>query len=211
MDVTKHRHFRITSEQAIKMTTQELNTEFVEVKDAAYRYACSLLHNREEAEDLVQDLYEKLWRRRVLIRHKGFVPLVMTSTRNMCMDILRTRQKGRENTPQNYEEVVKRSAEGEQLVKRSARWEEEAIAVLWEEEREKEDMATIVAKLVERLPQKEREAFHLRVIEELDYPLIAEIMGIAESAARMACSRGRNKVKEELLKIMDYGLERKQS
>ena len=51
------------------MTAQELNTEFVEAKDAAYRYACSLLHNREEAEDLVQDLYEKLWRRRVLIRH----------------------------------------------------------------------------------------------------------------------------------------------
>ena len=191
------------------MTAQELNTEFVEVKDAAYRYACSLLHNREEAEDLVQDLYEKLWRRRVLIRHKGFVPLVMTSTRNMCMDILRARQKGRENTPQNYEEVVKLSAEDVKLVKGNTRWEEEAV--MWEEEREKEDTAAIVEKLVERLPQKEREAFHLRVVEGLDYPVIAEIMGIAESAARMACSRGRNKVKEELLKIMDYGLERKQS
>ena len=175
------------------MTAQELNTEFVEAKDAAYRYACSLLHNREEAEDLVQDLYEKLWRRRVLIRHKGFVPLVMTSTRNMCMDILRSRQKGHENAPQNYGGDV----------------EEEAV--MWEEEREKEDTAAIVEKLVERLPQKEREAFHLRVVEGLDYPVIAEIMGIAESAARMACSRGRNKLKEELLKIMDYGLERKQS
>ena len=166
------------------MTAQELNTEFVEAKDAAYRYACSLLHNREEAEDLVQDLYEKLWRRRVLIRHKGFVPLVMTSTRNMCMDILRSRQKGWEET-------------------------EKETAIMWEEEQEKEDTAAIVEKLVERLPQKEREAFHLRVVEGLDYPVIAEIMGIAESAARMACSRGRNKIKEQLLKIMDYGLERK--
>ena len=191
------------------MTTQELNTEFVEVKDAAYRYACSLLHNREEAEDLVQDLYEKLWRRRLLVRHKGFVQLVMTSARNMCMDILRARQKDRENTPQNYEEVIKLSAEDVRLGKESA-GREEGFA-MWEEEREKEDTAAIVAKLVERLPQKEREAFHLRVIEELDYPVIAEIMGITESAARMACSRGRNKVKEELLKIMDYGLERKQS
>ena len=185
------------------MTAQELNTEFVEAKDAAYRYACSLLHNREEAEDLVQDLYEKLWRRRVLIRHKGFVPLVMTSTRNMCMDILRSRQKGHENTSQNYGGAIKRKAEDEGV----GEWEEEAI--MWEEEREKEDTAAIVEKLVELLPQKEREAFHLRVVEGLDYPVIAEIMGIAESAARMACSRGRNKVKEQLLKIMDYGLERK--
>ena len=191
------------------MTAQELNTEFVEVKDAAYRYACSLLHNREEAEDLVQDLYEKLWRRRLLVRHKGFVQLVMTSARNMCMDILRARLKDRENTPQNYEEVVKLSDEDVRLGKESAGWEE-GVA-LWEEEREKEDTAAIVDKLVERLPQKEREAFHLRVVEGLDYPVIAEIMGITESAARMACSRGRNKVKEELLKIMDYGLERKQS
>ena len=198
------------------MTAQELNTEFVEVKDAAYRYACSLLHNREEAEDLVQDLYEKLWRRRLLVRHKGFVQLVMTSARNMSLDILRARQKGRENTPLNYEDVVKRSAKGARveddnvrLGKENTKWEEEAV--MWEEEREKEDTAAIVEKLVERLPQKEREAFHLRVVEGLDYPVIAEIMGITESAARMACSRGRNKVKEELLKIMDYGLERKQS
>ena len=75
----------------------------------------------------------------------------------------------------------------------------------------KEVEAVAERKLVERLPQKEREAFHLRVVEGLDYPVIAEIMGITGSAARMACSRGRNKVKEELLKIMDYGLERKQS
>ena len=154
------------------MTAQELNTEFVEVKDAAYRYACSLLHNREEAEDLVQDLYEKLWRRRVLIRHKGFVQLVMTSVRNMCMDILRAKKKVWEETKEDE-------------------------LVMWEEE--KGDTAAIVEKLVERLPQKEREAFHLRIVEGLDYPVIAEIMGIAESAARMACSRGRNKVKEERL------------
>ncbi len=54
------------------MTAQELDTEYIKVKDAAYRYAASLLHSREEAEDLVQDLYEKLWRRRLLVRKKGF-------------------------------------------------------------------------------------------------------------------------------------------
>lgn len=191
------------------MTAQELNTEFLEAKDAAYRYACSLLHNREEAEDLVQDLYEKLWRKRLLVRHKGFVQLVMTSTRNMSLDILRARQNRWDKAPQNYDVAKKQKAETASLGEENIRWEEEPV--MWEEEKEKEDTAAIVEKLVERLPQKEREAFHLRVVEGMDYPAIAEIMGIAESAARMACSRGRNKVKEELLKIMDYGLERKQS
>lgn len=166
------------------MTAQELNTEFVEVKDAAYRYAASMLHNREEAEDLVQDLYEKLWGRRLLVRRKGFVPLVMVSVRNMCMDILRARRS---------EELSGREAEEE---------------FLWEEEKEREDMAAIVGKLVERLPQREREAFHLRVVEGLDYDVVAQIVGVNESAARMACSRARSKIKEELVKIMDYGVER---
>lgn len=185
------------------MTAQELNTEFVEVKDAAYRYAVSLLHNREEAEDLVQDLYERLWRRRLLVRQKGFVPLVMVSARNMCMDILRARQKGREQQGG----IVGSGREGVFLPD-SADDVNHSNVYEWEDEKEREDMAAVVEKLVERLPQKEREAFHLRVVEGLDYDLMAEIMGVNESAARMACSRARSKVKEELVKIMDYGVER---
>ena len=178
------------------MTAQELNTEFVEVKDAAYRYAASLLHNREEAEDLVQDLYEKLWRRRLLVRQKGFVQLVMVSVRNMCMDILRARKKSWEGQGA-LSGIGGEEGSGVQEVDCS-----------WEDERERIDMAAVVEKLVERLPQREREAFHLRVVEGLDYDTAAEIMGINGSAVRMACSRARNKVKEELVKIMDYGVER---
>lgn len=185
------------------MTAQELNTEFVEVKDAAYRYACSLLHSGEEAEDLVQDLYEKLWRRRLLIRHKGFVQLVMVSVRNMCMDILRRRQSARGK-------VVCADSGGDFVwsggdIGSNCREEE----FLWEDEKDSEDMAGLVERLIAGLPQREREAVHLRLVEELDYTMIAEIMGIKESAVRMAFSRGKSKVKEQLIKIMDYGVERK--
>ena len=184
------------------MTAQELNTEFVEVKDAAYRYACSLLHSGEEAEDLVQDLYEKLWRRRLLVRHKGFVQLVMVSVRNMCMDILRRRQSERGKVVYaddrgDYEEGG-RDASGE-----NCREEE----FLWEDEKDREDMAGLVERLIAGLPQREMEAVHLRLVEELDYTMIADIMGISESAVRMAFSRGKSKVKEQLVKIMDYGVE----
>lgn len=171
------------------MTAQELNTEFVEVKDVAYRYAVSLLHNRSEAEDLVQDLYEKLWRRRLLVRKKGFVQLVMVSMRNMCLDVLRRRQmKWEENLSGRGDDVV-----------------------LWEEGKEQEDMAKIAEKLIAQLPQREREVVHLRLVEGLDYQIIAEIVGSNESTVRMAFSRGKGKVKEQLVKIMDYGLERKES
>ncbi len=193
------------------MTAQELNTEFVEVKDAAYRYAVSLLRNRSEAEDLVQDLYEKLWRRRLLVRQKGFVQLVMVSVRNMCLDILRRRQvtRGRDL---NGSFAREGGLPGGEYYAGGEEWGEncrEEKEFLWEADREREDMAALAGRLIGRLPQREREAVHLRLVEELDYPLIAQIMGINESAVRMACSRGKNKVKEELVKIMDYGVERK--
>jgi DNA-directed RNA polymerase specialized sigma24 family protein len=46
------------------------------------------------------------------------------------------------------------------------------------------------------------------VVEGLDYDTAAEIMAINGSAVRMACSRARSKIKEELVKIMGYRVER---
>ena len=77
------------------MNSEQLNIEFLSVKDAAYRYAVALLRDRSEAEDLVQDLYERLWRRRLLLRRTGFRSLVMTSIRNASLDRLRERERRR--------------------------------------------------------------------------------------------------------------------
>jgi DNA-directed RNA polymerase specialized sigma24 family protein len=40
----------------------------------------------------------------------------------------------------------------------------------------------------------------------MDYEDIAEVVGTSVMAARMACSRARQKVKEEFEKIMSYGV-----
>lgn len=77
------------------MNSEQLNREFLDVKDAAYRYAVALLHDVAEAEDAIQDLYERLWRRRLFLRQRGFRSLVMTSTRNLALDRLRVRERRR--------------------------------------------------------------------------------------------------------------------
>ena len=162
------------------MTSEELNIAFIELKDAAYRYAVALLGNRVEAEDAVQDLYEKLWRRRLLIRQKSFSALLMTSVRNICMDRLRDRERRR----------------SEQIVEPPPA----------EPSSTDEDISAIIHRLIEQLPDKEREVIHLRDVEEWQFEDIATTMGISENAARMALSRARQKIKMELSKIMSYGL-----
>ena len=90
------------------MNSEQLNREFLDVKDAAYRYAVALLHDVAEAEDAIQDLYERLWRRRLFLRQRGFRSLVMTSTRNLALDRLRARERRR---MESIDEVAGESVE----------------------------------------------------------------------------------------------------
>ena len=163
------------------MNSEELNIEFLKVKESAYRYAASLLRAPTEAEDVTQDLYERLWRRRLLVRRAGFRALAMTTVRNMCLDRLRERKAER------YEDI-------EQC---------ERIAT---EPKDGDDLTPIVKRLIAALPEREREVIHLHDVEGMAFEDIAEVVGSSVEAVRVACSRARQKVKEQLIKFMNYGV-----
>ncbi len=165
------------------MNSEELNIEFLSVKDAAYRYAASLLSDYNEAEDAVQDLYEKLWRRRLFLRKCSFHSLVMTSIRNICLDILRRRERLRQTFVTTPTE-----------------------AIFDDEQEGNAELTPLIEHIISRLPEREREVIHLRDCEQMEFEDIASIIGITESAARMALSRARQKVRDELSKVMNYGL-----
>ena len=171
------------AEKNCKMKSEEFNTEFLKIKDSAFRYALSLLRDRHAAEDAAQDLYEKLWRRRLLIGRDRFPSLAMVSMRNICLDRFRRRERDRLMTGLEY-----------------ADRERQADRV------DCDDVTDIVRRLTEALPQREREAMYLRNVEGMEFDRIAELTGTSEAAARMACSRARNKIRDELAKIMNHGL-----
>ena len=164
------------------MNSEQLNIEFLNVKDAAYRYAVSLLHNPTEAEDLVQDLYEKLWRRRLLLRQSGFRSLVLTSARNLALDRLRERERRRIIT--DIDEAVGQSVEL----------------------RDQSDEVVHIKRIISSLPEREREVIHLRDVEAMEFADIAEVVGSNVAAVRMVHSRARQRVREEFTKITNYGL-----
>jgi RNA polymerase sigma-70 factor (ECF subfamily) len=66
-------------------------------------------------------------------------------------------------------------------------------------------MVAIVESLVSALPEKQSTAMRLRDVECMEIAEIAAVMGIRETAVRMALSRARSTVRQKLVKIVEYG------
>ncbi len=153
--------------------------------DRLYRLAAGLVGDRDEAGDVVQDTYEKLWHRRARVmgqpNPEGYI---MASVRNLCLDRLRSRRP-RVGLPGAIEATGRRTDGGESG--------------------ESGDMVAIIEALVSALPERQATVMRLRDVECMEIGEIAAVMGIRETAVRMALSRARNTVRQKLVKIMDYG------
>jgi RNA polymerase sigma-70 factor (ECF subfamily) len=162
------------------MTQRDFNDIYLGLQQCIYRLAVGLTGNSSEAEDVVQDLYERLWHRRDRITGRdnpeGYI---LASARNLCLDRLRARRPRVEISP-TTPDLGGRPDEGE--------------------------MTEIVASLVAALPEKQRTVMRLRDVECMEIDQIASVMEIRETAVRMSLSRARGTVKEKLEKIIRYGL-----
>lgn len=72
------------------MKIDRYNELMLSTKDVAYRVALSLVGNAADAEDVTQDIYEMVWRRRDEILNMGNPrAYVLRSVRNLCLDRFR--------------------------------------------------------------------------------------------------------------------------
>ena len=61
-------------------------------------------------------------------------------------------------------------------------------------------------KIMNGLPEQQRMIMQLRDIEQYEFEEIAKIMDMNETAVRVALSRARKTVREELIKTHSYGI-----
>ena len=146
-----------------------------------YRLAYSLLGSKEEAEDIVQEVYLKLWNmRKDLPKYNSIEGLSVRITRNMCLDNLRRRK----------------TTIG--IMKEETKTTESKVAPAPSEEFEKKERAKILHKLINQLPEPQRSLIYFRHIEEKEYHEISELMEMNENAIRVSISRARKQLREML-------------
>ncbi len=153
--------------------------------DGMFRYALSIVHEPETARDVVQDCLTKIWSiRKDLDKVEKVNAWAFRIVRNRCIEILR-----RNRYADLDEKVVN--------MRYSDTVEDQAIA---------NDFMSKMKQVLQTLPAKQQEVFHLREVEDLSYQDIAETCELSESDVKVNIHRARKKVKEAMLKIDAYGI-----
>jgi RNA polymerase sigma-70 factor (ECF subfamily) len=147
-----------------------------------YRMAFRLMGNREEAEDMVQEVYVKLWgMRNELPKYKSIEALSIRITRNLCLDQLRRRKV-------NYDAL------------KAEKLKQQENTNTPEGELERKEEEKIVHQMIAALPEPQRSLVHLRHLEGKEYEEIAEMVNMNVNAIRVSISRARKQMREMLQK-----------
>lgn len=157
-------------------------------KDKVFRLAKRLLISTEEAEDATQEVLVKLWsKNESLVGFNSIEAFAMTITKNYCLDQLKSKRA--ENLKIVHDNFTD---DAHSLVKKV----------------EDDDSLNWVEKIINQLPEQQRLIIQMRDIEQYEFSEIAIIMQMNETAIRVALSRARKTIRECMIKIENYGIER---
>ena len=148
--------------------------------DAYYSYLCGLavsyIHDFEEAQELVNDVFLRVWERRALLKHPP-LPYLISGVRNACFNYLRDNKKASEVTISLLERIPD---------------------VALYDENEVEDIVRMISDLSSQLPKRCYEVFNLHFDEGLDTADIAKRLGLSPSTVRVQLKLAIDKIREKL-------------
>ncbi len=152
------------------MTIAEYNICVDEFADRLYRFALKTLNNSDNANDVVQDTFERLWVKRETVNAEKVKSYLFTTAYHAAIDVIRKNKKvadfdsvnpNAHSTTQGYS-----------------------------------DLQEVLHEALKRLPEIQRSVILLRDYEGYSYQEIEEITGLNESQVKVYIYRARLTLKE---------------
>ena len=170
------------------MNLEAFKNRVLPAKNKLFRFAFKFLGNEEEAKDVVQEVFIRVWNGRDQMNEvQNWEAWCMRITRNLSLDRIRSLNRKQtepiESTYYVHHEALTPHESTEQ----------------------KESMKQI-AEMISSLPEKQRQIIHLRDVEGYSYNEICEIMELDMNQVKVILFRARNAVREKLTNINAYGL-----
>lgn len=161
------------------MTVSEYNKCVEQFSDNLFRFLVKNIRDEEKANDLVQDTFEKLWRKVETVTYSKAKSYLFTTGYHTMIDLIR-----REKKQGDFEEVN---------------------PMKLAHDRQYSDLNEILHQALEMIPEQQRSVVLLRDYEGYSYKEIEDITGLNESQVKVYIYRARVALKKYLVSI-DYVL-----
>ncbi|MFD2582430.1 RNA polymerase sigma-70 factor [Pedobacter vanadiisoli] len=145
-----------------------------------YLYAFKKLGNREEAKDIIQEIFISLWEKhREITFDVSLSSYLYRSVRNRALNIFAHREVEKKYLDSLQDFLVQHHQSADYLVREN-------------------DIAELIAREIENLPPSMRKIFLLSRNEHLSYKQIAEALNISEETVRTQMKRALKTLRVKL-------------
>lgn len=168
------------------MDANEFKRRFLPCHPKLYRVAFRLMGNAQDAEDMVQETYLRLWKKREELPPDigSMEAYSVAIIRNLCLDVLKAPQMEQDDCP--IEEM--NMPQSGNLIR----------------EMELKDEASIVQRIIGALPEQQRQIVKMRDVDDCSYEEIEQATGLSTVNVRVLLSRARKKIREQFNAINSY-------
>lgn len=157
------------------MTTDDYNKTVDLYADALYRFVLKNIKNKEKAEDIVQDSFEKLWKNAHKIDASKAKSYLFTTAYHQTIDVIRKEKR-----------VTPMEPEHEPLHAYTT---------------SNPDIQEVLHKAIDLLPPVQKAVVLLRDYEGYSYEEIGQITGLSESQVKVYIFRARSFLKNYIGQI----------
>ena len=170
------------------MNIEAFQNRVLPAKNKLFRFALRFLGNEEEAKDVVQEVFIRVWNGREHMNEvQNWEAWCMRITKNLSLDRIRTLARKQTHPLETGYDV-----------------RQETLSP--HESTEIQESMNRVNQFIAALPEKQRQVIHLRDVEGYSYNEICEILELDMNQVKVNLFRARNAVREKLMKINAYGL-----
>lgn len=155
------------------MTRKEYNIAVKEYSGRLYGYTLKYLKSKEDANDIVQDVFEKLWNNRKKVEEKKAKAWLFTCAHNALINL------AKRNSRISYSDQI---VSTETTQSHSVDFETKEI----------------IEKSLSLLPPVQKSIILLRDLEGYNYKEIGGILDLNEAQVKVYLFRARNKIKKQL-------------
>jgi RNA polymerase sigma-70 factor (ECF subfamily) len=156
------------------MTVKEYNHCVNEYSDNIYRFILKQIRNEELAQDVVQDVFEKVWLKVKEVPFEKAKSYLFQSAYNRMIDVIRKED-------------------------RLSRWKEQPESEV--SVQPNIDAKEVINNALQRLPEIQRSVILLRDYEGYSYEEIGQILELNESQVKVYIFRARKTLKEYLCRL----------